>query len=90
MTPVHRAILAGRSDLAKSLENAFVRPDHVSRRGSVQRSRPPLELRSAVSRQADHIFTGICRRWYALWYAEALTLPLGRPSVFGGDWRRSL
>ena len=26
MTPVHRAILAGRSGLAKSVENAFIRP----------------------------------------------------------------
>jgi hypothetical protein len=60
--------------------------DHVPRRGSIQRSRPPLELRTAVSRQADGIFTGICRRWYALWYAEALILRVGRPSVLCGDW----
>ena len=89
MTPVHRAILAGRSDLAKSVENASVRPDHVSRRGSVQRSRPPLELRNVVSKQADGVFTGICCRWYAGWYAEALTRPVGRPSVLDGDWPRS-
>jgi hypothetical protein len=33
--------------------------------------------------------SGQIRRWYAGWYAEALTLGVGRPSVFGGDRRRS-
>ena len=30
-----------------------------------------------------------CRKWYARPYAHFLTVRIGRPSVFGGDWRRS-
>jgi hypothetical protein len=74
--PVHRAILAGRSDLAKSVGN-----DTVRRPCSPPGLRLPHGWRS-LRRLRPEFGTQFC--------TQTLLIPeVGRPSVFGGDWRRS-